>query len=146
MNLKWRLSYETIKFNTPDGDLSKGQYAVAPKGGFYVRRHPQNNYQFLRAEKLDPTLDIEEVQIVEGESMFYDEFELPNKRILRFPSTQNDYRALAVKNASGRNKDVTSQEIQEITKDDDKWADIPITDKLTLKQLRKGGIVNGTRT
>ena len=140
-NLKWIGSYETYKFNTSDGDLSLGKYAKVPSGGFYVRRHPKNNYQFLHIKELNPSIDIEEVQIVQGEMMFYDKFVIPSdNRLLRVPSTGKKYRDLAKKNPINPTKSLTDQEINEIKKEDDIYKDIPIGDDFAERKLVKGGI------
>lgn len=126
MKLRWIGSYETIKFDTPDGDLDLGQYAVSPKGGFFVRRHPKNNFQFINVEKLNEKIDTQEVHILPGEFMYYDEFELPSKRTLRLPSSQTEYKGLAVKNAPERQKDLSLADIEKEQADDHKWQDVPI--------------------
>lgn len=126
--LKWLCSYETIKFDTPDGDIHKGQYAVW-EGRHIMRLHPENNHQFTILEAQDdqefdiPKMidGLEEIHVLEGEKMYYDEFELPEGRKLRMPSTQRKYRDLAVKNAPPRTKTATTQEITEFKKDDHLW-------------------------
>lgn len=141
MNLKWRHSYKTVKFNTADGDLSKGQYAKHPVSGWYVRRHPKNNFQFLHVWELDPALDTEEVAHIPGQYAYYDEFIDPvNKRIIRLPSTSQAYSALAIKNASPLSKDLTNNEITQIKKDDKNWKDIPVPTDVKVRKQTGGGI------
>jgi len=141
-NLKWVGSYETLKFNTTDGDLDLGQYAKAPFGGFYVRRHPKNNYQFLHVKEFNPDIDIEEVQIVQGEMMFYDKFLIPpDNRLLREPSTEKKYRDLAKKNPINPAKNLTDQEAQKVREEDYIYKDIPIGDNFAERKLIKGGII-----
>jgi len=69
---KWLGSYETLKFDTADGDLDFGQYAVV-EGGNLVRTRPKDEAQFDFVEELD-TEGLEEVNIIEGEHCYYDEF------------------------------------------------------------------------
>ena len=101
---KWLGSYETLKFDTLDGDLDFNQYVVQDNG-YYVRTKPKDEAQFEFVETLDTT-GMEEVNIVEGEKCYYDEFltakganaiwkeapeEMPSEGILRLPSTGKDY-------------------------------------------------------
>lgn len=44
--MKWVVSYETIMFDTADGDLATDEYAVAGEGEWYVRSAPKNKAQF----------------------------------------------------------------------------------------------------
>ena len=132
MLLTWICSYETYKFNTADGDLGKGQYAK--KGNrFIVRRHPKNNYNTISVKQLNPQLDIEEVTIIENEHMYYDEFELPDKRILRIPSNKINYQALAGKNAGKLIKDINQSEVKNIVKNDKDWLNIPVEKEYVYK-------------
>lgn len=141
MKLTWRGSYETIKFNTLDGDLGEGQYARHPRVGYYVRRHPKNNFQFLRIEELNPDIDKVEVQI--SGLAYYDEFMLPDNRIYRVPITEKKYRDYAVKGAEPASIDLKESDMTAIKKDDAKWANIPIGDAREEKYLKEGGIQNG---
>jgi len=101
---KWLGSYETLKFNTADGDLDFGQYAVV-EGGNLVRTRSKDEAQFDFVEELDTT-GLEEVNIIEGEHCYYDEFltakgaeavwaetpkEMPEGGIIRIQSTAKKY-------------------------------------------------------
>jgi len=101
---KWLGSYETLKFDTADGDLDFGQYAVV-EGGNLVRTRPKDEAQFDFVEELD-TEGLEEVNIIEGEHCYYDEFltakgaeavwaeipkEIPASGIIRIQSTAKKY-------------------------------------------------------
>lgn len=45
---KWLVSYETLLFDTPDGDLGNNEYALAEGDGYYIRTVPKNQGQFIR--------------------------------------------------------------------------------------------------
>lgn len=123
MKLQWRMSYETLKYDTPDGELHKGQFAK--HGSVYlVRNHPENNNQTV---VIDPRDDpdylvklqgLVEVGIVEGEHMYFEEFLLPSNRIVRLPIARSKY--LLAKDKIPM-KDLTAKQIADIVKDDDKW-------------------------
>lgn len=128
--LKWLVSYETLKFDTSDGDLGKNQFARW-KGQTYVRQHPKNNHQFIifgisntnetETETLDTT-GMEEVQVIDERGAYYDEFRLPDGRTLRVPSTKKKYWDTAkIANHPQPSKEVSTEEINEITKDDGLW-------------------------
>lgn len=125
MKLAWRVSYETVKYDTPDGELHKGQYATDGQV-YFVRNHPENNYQ---PEVIDPREDIKWQEKIAGktqvgilpEKMYFDEFLLPDNRVYRLPSTAKKYFDVATKKVAIPTKEVTQAEITEITKDDSKW-------------------------
>ena len=118
--LKWRVSYKTVRFNTLDGDLSKNQFCRY-KRGFLVRQHPKNNHHIVFIENLN-TSEMEEAQIINGDEMYYDEFELPNGRILRLLSKKKKYWDTAkIPNYPQPSKEITDEEISEIVKDDNLW-------------------------
>ncbi len=71
---KWLCSYETIRFDTADGDLGLDEYARDPEGGYYIRTRPPTEAQF---EHVDEEYDLgarKEVRILEGTHAYYDEF------------------------------------------------------------------------
>lgn len=128
-DLKWVHSYETVKFDTEDGDLHKGQFAKY-NGGHLIRVHPENNNQFVLAEKYYEGKDINiqdilsgltEVSILAEENMYYDEFLLPNGRKFREKSTKQKYKDLSKPNAEKRTRKVTDSEINDIQKEDNQW-------------------------
>jgi hypothetical protein len=132
MDLKWLCSYETIKFDTVDGDLHKGQYAYdKEKNIYYIRTTPENNSQFSIFYPVDdsgkPTgieekiKSLIEVKIKDKEHMYYDEFVLPDGRLYRIPSAETSYKDLAKPAAPPKEKAVTSADITEIKKDDYLW-------------------------
>jgi len=101
---KWLCSYETICFDTKDGDIDKNEYAVT-QGGYLIRTKPKDEAQFEFVEELDTT-GMEEVHIVEGEHCYYDEFltakgaeavwgeekkEIPTGGVIRIQSTGKKY-------------------------------------------------------
>jgi hypothetical protein len=71
---KWLCSYETLLFDTPDGDIDIGQYALDGNGtGYYIRTKPKTEAQF---DHVDLTYDVsalKRVNIKAGHT-YYDEF------------------------------------------------------------------------
>lgn len=125
--LKFRTSYSAPKFNTVDGDLSKGQYARHPVSGYYVRRHAQNNYQFLHVDAIDPSIDVEEVTIIPDELAYYYEFYLPgDNRLLRVPVTKRSYESLRIKGATKPQKSLSEQNIAKERLKENEWLDVNI--------------------
>ena len=122
IKLIWAVSYETILFDTVDGDLGKEQYAINPKGGWFVRKHPKNNHQFVNTDNPSDIVEKDEVQIMDMRGAYYNVFNLPNGRSLRIQSTHEKYNGLRyVKDYSQPKKSVADAEIAEITKDDHLW-------------------------
>ena len=71
---KWLSSYETLLFNTPDGDVDIGQYALDGTGtGYYIRTKPKTEGQF---DHVDLTYDVSGLKRVNIKSgyAYYDEF------------------------------------------------------------------------
>ena len=120
INLEWKVSYETILFDTLDGDIDKDQFCRW-KGGFLIRNNPKNNANNFFVERLD-TDGMEEVFITDEKGAYYDEFILPSGRKYRIPSTKSNYDPMrTVKNYPQPSKEVTDTEITEIIKDDGLW-------------------------
>lgn len=133
-NLQWVCSYETLKFNTSDGDLHKDQYAVEGED-IYIRKHPENNENFfciahadnkdgvpLTPEEVQAELVGKvEVQIIPNEHQYFDKFKLPDGRFYRIKTTEKDYKDLAKAGAKAKEKKVTDQEIIDIEKEDNLW-------------------------
>ncbi len=103
---KWLGSYETIGFDTSDGDLDFGQYAKDESGtGYYIRTKPKTETQFDWVDLKYDVSKLEEVKI-KGKA-YYDEFltaegaeaiwgenkspEIPSNGKLRLPSTAKKY-------------------------------------------------------
>lgn len=126
--LRHRVSYRTLKFDTPDGDLHDGQYAFY-EDCYYVRLHPENNNQWVVLnEVLTPDIDIPatiagltEVHVLDGEHMYYDEFFLPNGRIFRRVLTKEDYEALALPDAPISSAILTMKDISDVQIKDVLW-------------------------
>jgi hypothetical protein len=116
---KWLCSYETLLFNTPDGDLDTTQYALDGTGtGYYIRTKPKTEAQFdwvpLVSDEGVPfdISGLKRVNIRAGHAN-YDEFltavgatnlwtkdsiyadkdpsQLPSGSVLRVPSTSKKY-------------------------------------------------------
>lgn len=130
MELRWLYSYETVKFDTPDGDLHKGQYAEF-KGNYFIRDHPENNAQPTiyrteddRGNKIDLKdiiKGLEKIEILKDEHMYYDVFELPDGRLYRAQSPKSSYDSLKVKNSPKVVKSVTEKDILKIKEKDHEW-------------------------
>lgn len=128
-SLKWLGSYETIKFDTADGELHKGQYA-RDGDNIYIRNKPENNAQFSLFD-YDNLLTVEErarelstmteVHILPNEHLYFDEYALPDGRVYREKSDEKSYKDLALKDAKPKTKNITNAEIAKIKKDDGKW-------------------------
>lgn len=129
MKLKWLRSIETLKFDTPDGDLHKNQFAIY-KGCHFVRIKSEVETQFECLEARDDaaTLDIPgiiagmtQVNVLDNEKMYYDIFELPDGTQYRVPSNKIAYDDLAKVNAGPKQKDITDVDIQNIKSEKQKW-------------------------
>lgn len=122
LRLKWLSSYETLKFDTIDGDLDINQFARV-KGGFYIRTTPKNNSQFTFTTDVELIQGKQEVGILEGENCYYHQFELPDGRLFRELCTRSDYLSLGTTSTTSIQpiKEVTDREIIDITKDDILW-------------------------
>ena len=70
---KWLCSYETVLFDTPDGDLGEDQYAECPGGGYYVRLVPKEHDQFEQVDKEYDVSKLSKVNLLDGHS-YYNEF------------------------------------------------------------------------
>jgi hypothetical protein len=79
---KWIVSYETLLFSTPDGDLDVGNYALDGTGtGYYIRTIPTTQGQFIHIDlalkddngKVYSLKGLTLVSIVAGHG-YYDEF------------------------------------------------------------------------
>ena len=87
--MKWVGSYETICFDTSDGDLDIGQYAEA-EGGYYVRTKPKSEAQFEFATSTDIS-KLDKVKVKGEKCGYYDEFQGQDGKIKRVPSTSKKY-------------------------------------------------------
>ena len=72
---KWLSSYETILFDTKDGDLDIGDYAPDESGiGYYYRTKPKNQAQFDWTDNASLVKGLHKVKIVADGHAYYDEF------------------------------------------------------------------------
>lgn len=78
---KWLSSYETLLFDTKDGDLDADQYAIDETGeGYYIRTKPKDQAQFdyvpIKDDKgnVYDVSKLTEVKIVKDGHAYYDEF------------------------------------------------------------------------
>jgi hypothetical protein len=111
MNYKWIFSYEDYAFDTLDGSLHKGEYALAndslsnderPVGGAYLIHNPNDPMSFIRVKTLDTT-GMTEVHRVENRA--FDVFQDPDTgKRERYKCDLKVYRDLAKKGAGPRTK------------------------------------------
>jgi hypothetical protein len=96
---KWICSYETVRFDTVDGDLSKGQYAQADANSYYIA-NPVSGYNFLTVPKDEIDISgMTEVKI-RGKA-YYSVFKSAKKERVRVRYDAEKYNALRyTKNAS----------------------------------------------
>jgi hypothetical protein len=120
---KWIVSYETLLFNTVDGDLDIGQYALDGNNtGYYVRTKPKAEANFEWVPKVDwktgvpyDISGLTKVNIKPNSHAYYDEFltavgatalakspstpltDLPKDSIARVLSNAKDYDSLRTK-------------------------------------------------
>jgi hypothetical protein len=89
---KWVCSYETVRFDTVDGDLSKGQYAQADTNSYYIA-NPESGYNFLTVPKDEIDISgMTEVKIV-GKA-YYSVFKNAKKERIRVRYDAEKYNAL----------------------------------------------------
>ncbi len=115
---KWLCSYSTLIFDTPDGDLDFGQFALTEnKKGYYIRTKPKNEAQFEIVDLKYDVSKLKEVKILSGHA-YYDEFltavgatilwavgsihagkdpsQLPSGSVFRIQSTAEKYDSLRI--------------------------------------------------
>jgi len=71
----WLTSYETIVFDTPDGDLNTNQYALDGQGtGYYVRTRPKSEYPIEWKDLKYDVSKLKLVKIIDNKKAYYDIF------------------------------------------------------------------------
>lgn len=110
---KWIGSYETLLFDTPNGDIDSSQYALDENGtGYYARTTPQAYGQFQHFNLSFNVAGLKQVHIVPGKHAYYNEFltatganylakhpyepldRFPYGSVVRVASTEAAYKAL----------------------------------------------------
>lgn len=105
-NYKWLYSYETLKFDTPDGGLHSGEYAVVSdsvndKLGTFLIDDPSGKSDFIRVKILP--IGLTEIHILGSRA--FDIFEDPDtKKRFKEKCGLEDYKNLALKDAGPRIK------------------------------------------
>lgn len=98
--MRWIQSYETVQFNTQDGDLGMDEYAVKGEGEWFVRTVPKENGQFGSTNSFDDLKGKKEVEVVCERCAYYSEFSTRKGERVRVPYEADKYQALKeVKNA-----------------------------------------------
>lgn len=104
VELKWLSSYETIAFDTMDGDLGLDEYAINPERGWYIRSVAKNigNFDIIPREGetiTDAKKEIAEKKLVNiscERCSYYSEFITPKGVVLRERILDpNNYKRLA---------------------------------------------------
>ncbi len=89
---QWVVSYETLAFETENGELGINEYAlVGQSQGWYVRTIPKENGQF---EVTENPVDIQGKKLVDvrcEKCAYYDEFIGKNGEKVRILSDKNTY-------------------------------------------------------
>lgn len=91
--MDWHKSYETIAFETSDGDLAENQYAT-DGSVFYVRTVPKNQGQFVSTTSEKAIVGKELVPIACKKCAYYDEFITRNGNIVRIRADKTSYQHL----------------------------------------------------
>lgn len=106
--LKWRCSYETFLYDTPDGDLDLGQYAEHPNGEDYCIRTDDKGRWNTRKVPRDTfnTMGMTKVNIIPDTKAVYDEFLTPAGKIVRVRSDRQKY----LDRRDGKNKEIPAME------------------------------------
>ena len=90
--MKWIVSYETVAFETLDGDLGLDEYAIAGEGEWYIREVPKEEGQFISTttEPKGKTF----VPIRCEKCAYYSEFRLKSGEKVRESFDENSYKRL----------------------------------------------------
>ena len=102
-NYKWLYSYETYGFDTIDGNLHHGEYALPNDdlGGFLIF-DPKNSSNFFRVQELDIT---RMTQVNRVTNRAFDIFEDPDTKTKeRYSCNLQVYKDLALRGAGPRIK------------------------------------------
>lgn len=94
VEMQWAVSYETVKFDTHDGDLGLNQYAVKNKNSWYVREVPKNRGNFTSTSSLSAIKGKEKVNLVCVECAYYSEFLSRSGKRIRVRMNKQRYNAL----------------------------------------------------
>lgn len=92
----WIRSYETVKFDTADGDLGTDEFAIAGDGEWYIRTISKSEGQFTTTFDEKDIDGKTEVQVTCEKCAYYDEFTLKGTRY-REPANTEAYKSLETK-------------------------------------------------
>ena len=96
------VSYETVRFDTSDGDIDLNEYALNPSGGFYIRRVPKDEGNFSivpDSATSSPTVGKQLVSVLCERCAYYQEFQGFDGTKKRIQYTQKAYKDLGKKDA-----------------------------------------------
>ena len=132
--MQWRCSYETVLFDTNDGDLGKNEFCYRGKkwikvvgsddqlvDSWWVRKHPKNNFNFVITTDPSDIAGKKEVFVSDPKGAYYDEFILTKDRILRRPSIKNEYYKLQIKDQKQPEVELSKTEVADVIKEDSSW-------------------------
>jgi len=109
---KWLGGYETLRFDTADGDIALDEYALDESGkDYYIRTKPKSEAQFEYVPAIDDgkpydVSNLKLIKVLKDKRCYYDEFltavgaeaiwkevpdELPSGGVLRIQSTGTKY-------------------------------------------------------
>ncbi len=111
--LKWRSSYETYVYDTPDGDLDFGQYADDGED-YIVRKEPKDRWNTRRVDKSELDLTgLQKVNIISNQVACYSSFYLPDGTIIRVRDADDLLeKQRTIKDYAQPTKEVTEGELQ----------------------------------
>jgi hypothetical protein len=87
--MRWLQSYETVAFETSDGDLALNEYAVKDEDEWYVRTSPKSRAGFHATTSADAIAGKKEVFIRCERCAYYSEFVSGKGEIVRVPFEGN---------------------------------------------------------
>src|SRR3990167_767617 len=91
--MKWVHSYETVMFDTIDGDLDENEFAKAGENEWYVRKLSKTAGNFETTNDLDDLIDKKEVSVNCEKCAYYAEFS-DSGSIKRVVMEKSDYDGL----------------------------------------------------
>lgn len=113
------VSYETVMFDTLDGDLDLDQYAVNPAGGYFIRTVPKDQGNFNIAydsATSSPIVGKTEVKLVCEKCAYYQNYVAYDGTMKRAPYDQLQYQTLATKDAPPATKTELITPLQALAK------------------------------
>ena len=92
-DMKWVVSYETVAFDTADGDLGIDEYAIAGENEWFIREVSKDEGQFVSTTSAEAIRGKNEVRTTCEKCAYYDEF-WDGEKVIRIFSERNKYNGL----------------------------------------------------